>query len=583
MKFKSLFCLLIILINLQDALASNDRFEIILDSVEKVLSNQDPVKAMKNTKLLMQLADTDYRKCQVLFFQAKLLRQNGIKNESIRLLLEADKLADKLEDHIWKARINGFLSTLYRESQLFEESQKHLHIAIQASKKINDENEKNKFLGNLSQERAYNALDKKESLEAIKYLKEADNYFSKLDSTNIDRNFFLATNAELISRSYFYEAKYEEALYYLKSSLKYLKNSRQDKSALEGFIKNGMGLSYFKMGKYDLAFKNFTDADSIARISQFSNLKQEVYQSFISYYDYFGDHDKSEIYHDLSKKIEETNQAYNHKTTKELLENLYENQAYLKREYQFKVAVATIFSLVFALTLFTFFYIKRKREKDTLQRQLLELKTQVLLNSLNPHFIFNILNLIDYFFYKKDYGKAQETLFKFGDLLRNVLDKSQDKFISIQDEAKLLDLFLSLEQSRKRDLFTYHIQIGEEINNESIYVPVLITQPIVENALKHGIMNLESGKGGKIDINFNIQNNSLVITIRDNGIGLQKSKELKKLNQSTDNRKHIGIDLTRKRLALLSEDSQMTMESPPEGGTLVSIKIPVIYKNVHYT
>ncbi|MCO5248991.1 MAG: histidine kinase [Chitinophagales bacterium] len=258
------------------------------------------------------------------------------------------------------------------------------------------------------------------------------------------------------------------------------------------------------------------------------------------------------------------------------------NTNYIGGAYLLTIPMAvgvTIYNII-TLTAFTTRDLEVATERDFIKRQLSELETQVLQNSLNPHFIFNSLNLIDYFLYKKDFAKARDTLFKFGDLLRNVIDRSQDKLISIQDEVTLLNLYLSLQKTRKEDLFTYHIQISEKVNKEYMHIPVLITQPIVENALKHGIMNLENEKDGQIDIDFFIHNNSLFITIRDNGIGLQKSKELKKLNIDNDDRKHIGIDLTKRRLALLSEDSQITMESPPGGGTLVTIKIPIIYKSL---
>lgn len=193
-------------------------------------------------------------------------------------------------------------------------------------------------------------------------------------------------------------------------------------------------------------------------------------------------------------------------------------------------------------------------------------------NSLNPHFIFNSLNLIDYFIYKEKLPEARKALYQFSDLLRTVIDKTSQSKILLSEELKIIKLYLEIERSRKTDLFNYSIQISEEIDVNNIFLPSLIIQPIVENAIKHGILNREEEEG-QIEIIVSKQEEFLRIDIKDNGIGFEKSKELH--TSSIKENDHFGLQLTRKRLELFSKQSKLEILSLKEGGSSVSVLIPL--------
>ena len=237
------------------------------------------------------------------------------------------------------------------------------------------------------------------------------------------------------------------------------------------------------------------------------------------------------------------------------------------------------FSLTIGASFFSVFTLLAFMRRDELMAQeifdlkLLATKNEnvILQNSLNPHFIFNSLNLIDFFIHKNNYQKARASLQQFRSLLSMVINLSRKKIISLKDELKITELYLQLELTRKEGFFTYQIIVDQKLDIETIYVPVLLIQPLVENSIKHGIFNLTDRKG-KIEIVCEKEDDYVAILVRDNGMGFNNSVRKVAIN---DNRKHFGIDLTRKRLELYSKKCIFGTCNIEEGGSIVSIKIPL--------
>jgi|GEM_PF-2840143 len=212
-------------------------------------------------------------------------------------------------------------------------------------------------------------------------------------------------------------------------------------------------------------------------------------------------------------------------------------------------------------------------EANQLKIKAYEYEIRVLQNSLNPHFIFNSLNLIDFFVYRKDLPRARNALFQFSDLLRMVIDKTTEKSITLTEELKMLELYLRLECSRNMDIFTYSIGTAANIDTDRILIPPLIIQPLAENAIKHGILNKEEA-GGHVSIVLSKAEDFLLIEVKDNGIGFKKSSELTSI--VSGKRKHLGLELTRRRIQLLSDRAVLEIKDMPEGeGANILIKIPL--------
>jgi LytS/YehU family sensor histidine kinase len=175
---------------------------------------------------------------------------------------------------------------------------------------------------------------------------------------------------------------------------------------------------------------------------------------------------------------------------------------------------------------------------------------QALRAQMNPHFIFNCLNAINGFILKNDSEAAADYLTKFSRLIRMVLNNSQKKFVSLEDELETLALYLYMEKLRFTNNFHYEVNCDDTIDASSIFIPPMLLQPFAENAIWHGLMH--KGGNGEMIIELHLKNNILHCTITDNGIGRKKAAMLK--SKSAEKNKSMGMQITKNRMALLNQD-----------------------------
>jgi ligand-binding sensor domain-containing protein/signal transduction histidine kinase len=181
----------------------------------------------------------------------------------------------------------------------------------------------------------------------------------------------------------------------------------------------------------------------------------------------------------------------------------------------------------------------------TVQTAALEQQAFTLL--MNPHFMFNALNSIQHYINVQDRKNANRYLTDFASLLRKSFEAAQQYFIPLEEELENIKIYLRLEQMRFADRFTYTIHIAENVELENWMIPTMMLQPLLENALLHGIM--PSTIQGEIAIKIKEENTNLVIAIIDNGIGIAKSQILQ---EHSSHNSH-GTDLIHKRIVALNQ------------------------------
>jgi LytS/YehU family sensor histidine kinase len=222
--------------------------------------------------------------------------------------------------------------------------------------------------------------------------------------------------------------------------------------------------------------------------------------------------------------------------------------------------------------------LKSDREQAILKQNAAELEMQALRAQMNPHFIFNCLSSINHFILKNETEAASDYLTKFSRLVRMVLNNSKKTFITIEDETDMLKLYLELERLRFRNSFDYSISFTNPIDIDNIFVPPLLLQPFVENAIWHGLMHKEGQ--GRLEIELSIDDRTLICVITDNGIGRKNAAKFK--SKSSEKQKSLGLHITRDRLALLNKNidqpSSFNFEDITDGegnaaGTRVILKI----------
>ncbi|SEB88135.1 Tetratricopeptide repeat-containing protein [Maribacter dokdonensis] len=209
-----------------------------------------------------------------------------------------------------------------------------------------------------------------------------------------------------------------------------------------------------------------------------------------------------------------------------------------------------IYSLIFGLllTLLAAFFFYRSNQQQKLANNLLALKS--LRSQMNPHFIFNALNSVNNFISKSDERSANRYLSDFSKLMRSVLENSEEDFIPLEKELQQLELYIKLEHSRFEDKFDYQITVDESVQVSKFQIPPMLLQPYIENAIWHGLRYREEKGELLVDVKENSED-SIIISITDNGIGRKKSAEIKTQNQKKQKSKGMGI--IQKRVAILND------------------------------
>ena len=203
-----------------------------------------------------------------------------------------------------------------------------------------------------------------------------------------------------------------------------------------------------------------------------------------------------------------------------------------------------------------------EREALNLQARLTQTQLDALKLQLQPHFLFNALNAISTLVYR-DAAKADAMIGNLSLLLRRVLELEKTDLVTLREEMALVKAYLDIERVRFGDRFEYEESIEEEC--WSVQLPVMLLQPIFENAIRHGIEPLK--ESGRITISGNLSEGKLHLTVEDNGVG-----------RKAPSKGGTGIGLTNAEARLEGvfgmEAFSLQIEDRKEGGTIVSISLP---------
>ncbi|MDP4224152.1 MAG: histidine kinase [Bacteroidota bacterium] len=251
------------------------------------------------------------------------------------------------------------------------------------------------------------------------------------------------------------------------------------------------------------------------------------------------------------------------------------------RLLNYGLAGGIFLSLIIGFLLFRSSRLKDKRRISEMNRKISEITQANLRQQMNPHFIFNTLNSIQYYMYQHDKLATNNYLTKFSNLMRKVLDNSQHTSVPLADELSALNLYLDLESIRFKDKFDYKINIDEEIDPLLYKVPTMLIQPYVENSISHGIIPGE--EKGSVNIDLKLNKDYILCTIEDNGIGRDAARERKSKRENNHN--SLGTQIAKSRLDLVNElygtslktiYTDLKKETGEPAGTRVEIHIPII-------
>lgn len=193
---------------------------------------------------------------------------------------------------------------------------------------------------------------------------------------------------------------------------------------------------------------------------------------------------------------------------------------------------------------------KKETEKNNIRKMIIESELKALRAQMNPHFIFNAINSIQNFVLKNESLNAQKYLVKLSKLIRSVLENSKHETVLLDKEVDTLLLYMELEALRASFGFDYELHVDEQLARKTIYIPTMLLQPFVENAILHGLPAL-TDRRGRLEVTITETDNQLVCTIDDNGIGRAAAEEIRK--KKNTGYQSMGMQVTSGRIAYLNK------------------------------
>ncbi len=227
--------------------------------------------------------------------------------------------------------------------------------------------------------------------------------------------------------------------------------------------------------------------------------------------------------------------------------------------FWFRIGVALLsLLLIYILFKWSKNRVKKKiRAQEKAKQKAVFHELHALRSQMNPHFVFNSLNAIQYYMNNNELELSEKYLVKFSRLIRMFFDFSREQFITIDQEVRLLNGYLEIEKMRFGDDFKFEVEVDSLIEKD-IRIPSMLLQPIVENAVNHGLFHQEGN--GVISVTFQKQKEgqNFTVCIKDNGVGFAKAKEIKLKSIITHTSKSTEILLDRLDLINSSTEWDIT-------------------------
>ena len=355
----------------------------------------------------------------------------------------------------------------------------------------------------------------------------------------------------------------------------------QDSSATKSeaeFIKNAIETGNKEFKSINSFYKNWPPLYgkginnqryfSSSKLAFFFRKPNEYYPDFSLEYALVKDNDNDTIWNQSGHLIIVTKLQTNvHYTMlvryKKLPENIWTSSFYVAPKwYQtntFKL-VCGVLSAIIVTGFFLFFYFKRRIKKESRDKEKIQMEQKMIRAQLNPHFTFNALSSIQSLMNQNKINEANFYITEFSSLLRHSLHNNEKEMLPLKEDLKTLEQYIKLEQLRFH--FNYQINVANGVNTITAEVPALLLQPLVENAIKHGISHLQTK--GNIVVDITNENKNMLINIIDNGAGFSTQKETT----------GYGLALTKQRIRLLNkkykeQKIQLHINSNAAGTTVI--------------
>ncbi|WP_168710263.1 tetratricopeptide repeat-containing sensor histidine kinase [Flavobacterium sangjuense] len=463
--------------------------------------------------------------------------------------------------------------------------------------------------------------DQKKDAEAIALNKKALAYFESIKKPTMED---IGTQAELnhtIGHGYFNNQKYDIAEQYFNKAMTQAKQIGY--TSLMSTVLDKIGRIHYQRGENDIAYQKYqealnlpqpelykanlyisigelciaekkyaeaesylTQANTIGKKLNDLNMQMYAVRYLNALYKDTKNYEKALSMFELYKTFQDSIKVSDSRNTlkeqqlkydfekKELNSKLL-NQKETAVKNNWLIGLSAILLLVLLGGYFYYRNNKQKQAITVLEKE--QIKQKLLVTQMNPHFIFNSIDNIQGLIHSNKDEEAVNYLTKFSKLTRQILENSNENYISLEEEVEMTKNYLSIQQLLYDNKFSFNITIEKEINQEAIFLPPMLTQPFIENAIKHGLSN--TSENGKINIHFYLRESKLFFEVTDNGKGFDAA-------QKSTSHKSLAMTITKERLVSYTKNQDFVVQADNIKdnnenvvGAKVSFEIPYIYEN----
>lgn len=461
----------------------------------------------------------------------------GLALDAYLASLNLDKKTNNL---LGIAKSHQNIGLIYSNWGRSEQELEHFKIAIKIYEQLNDTNS----IANLENNLGVSYVKQKDYKEAIKHYKKAYVLFKEISDRSGE-----GSALSNIGSAYIYQNNIETAIDCFYSAVKILKKANDKRALVHTYT--ALGEAYAEKGDRDKAVQYYLKSEELNKLLGLKQIQKTnlefLYQSYKSLGDYKNANRvlekvmalKDSIFDDEKfTTLAELEKKYNLQKSKK------EAQIYRAQNEKQKILYAGTIIFFALIIILLVNLISNNKLKEN--QRILVLEQKVLRSQMNPHFIFNTLSSIQCLVLDNKTSEASDYIADLSKLIRKVLQYSREEKITLKEEKELLQSYFNLQNRRFDNKINFKIVSDENISDEKTLIPPMLSQPFIENALEHG--QLSNFDNGEITLSFQKQQNKLVLSIEDNGVGINSTPE--KINE--EEHKGIAIEITRERLKLIN-------------------------------
>jgi hypothetical protein len=558
-------------------------YRILLKQGDIQYQTNEP-KAMRIYLNAIALAETNGLKAQAIPFIEKLCSNYSAhysRQETLRWAYKGLRLAEEVNDPKKKASFYGSIALYYLTSK---EPLKALNIYQKCLYTYSAAHDSLGIPGTLLDiGTAYLQLN--DDKNCITYYLRSKNYLPYLGES-----IYAIQVMQSISCAYLKTGRHDSASYYANSAYTMARRLQSKKAIVSSLI---------SMGAIEKAGRNMKGAEKYFRHAlnqaiaiNFIAQLPEIYEALVQVYETDHQYRKALRYHRMKAALTDSlsgenqrkrameeefaHQIYKKETAYQLLEQTHYMQSIMYRKNQYLLYGSG--TLLIAILLVV--WLLRRQNKLTATHRQMMMERRLLLSQMNPHFLFNSMNAIHQLMSDQENNQARIYITQFAKLTRSVLENSTKESISIGDEKEMLEAYLRMESLRFETNFSYQLSIAGGLDPQHTFIPHLMIQPFVENAIWHGLLPKKGEK--KLHIEFLAgSGKNIRCIIEDNGIGRDEARK----NQDQYKKTSLAMSFVTQRISLIRKTLRtdgglrITDKKDAEGyatGTRVELILPVI-------